>query len=137
MKIGELAKRAACQVETVRFYEREGLLPGPTRSAGNYRLYDDGHFERLSFIRRCRSLDMTLAEIRVLLGLRDAPDKPCVDVDTMLDQQNARVATRIAELQALQVQLQNLRSACCAVKTTAECGILNQLAKDKPESMQR
>ncbi|WP_146053956.1 MerR family transcriptional regulator, partial [Pseudomonas syringae] len=73
MKIGELAKLTDTQVETVRYYEREGLLPAPARSDGNYRLYTQAHVERLSFIRNCRSLDMTLEEIRSLLNLRDSP----------------------------------------------------------------
>lgn len=73
MKIGELAKLTDCQVETIRYYEKEGLLPPPARSDGNYRLYTQAHTERLVFIRNCRSLDMTLEEIRSLLGLRDSP----------------------------------------------------------------
>ena len=64
MKIGELATLTGCPVETIRYYEREGLLPAPSRSAGNYRQYDTAHVERLSFIRHCRSLDMTQEEIR-------------------------------------------------------------------------
>ncbi|MCV6070998.1 MerR family transcriptional regulator, partial [Escherichia coli] len=67
MKIGELAQTAGTGVETVRFYEREGLLPLPARSSGNYRVYNGEHVDRLAFIRHCRSLDMTLDEIRVLL----------------------------------------------------------------------
>ena len=73
MRIGELAKQAACTVETIRFYEREGLLPRPTRSGGNYRLYSAEDAERLAFIRNCRSLGMALAEIRVLLGFGARP----------------------------------------------------------------
>lgn len=64
MKIGELAKVTQTQAETIRFYEREGLLTEPPRSNGNYRLYGQEHLERLAFIRHCRSLDMTLDEIR-------------------------------------------------------------------------
>ncbi|MHB1247791.1 MAG: MerR family transcriptional regulator, partial [Sulfuriferula sp.] len=60
IKIGELAKRTACQVETIRYYEREGLLSPPARSAGNFRLYGNAHVDRLHFIRHCRSLDMSL-----------------------------------------------------------------------------
>lgn len=67
MRIGELAVASATQIETIRFYEREGLIPTPGRSAGNYRLYDGSHVQRLIFIRRCRGLDMALAEIRALL----------------------------------------------------------------------
>ena len=69
--IGMLAKRTRCQAETIRYYEREGLLPAPARSQGNYRQYDSTHVERLSFIRHCRSLDMTLDEIRVATDFSD------------------------------------------------------------------
>ena len=69
MKIGELAEATGTQIETIRYYEREGLLPEPGRSTGNYRIYDRVHADRLSFIRHCRALDMNLDEIRVLLRL--------------------------------------------------------------------
>ncbi|MFO1378776.1 MAG: MerR family transcriptional regulator [Chitinivorax sp.] len=71
MKIGELAQQAGCSVETIRYYEREGLLPLPGRTSGNYRHYDAAQLERLQLIRRCRTLDMTHDEIRTLLGYRD------------------------------------------------------------------
>lgn len=63
MKIGELAKATDCAVETIRYYEREQLLPEPARTDGNYRLYTQAHVEWLTFIRNCRTLDMTLDEI--------------------------------------------------------------------------
>jgi DNA-binding transcriptional MerR regulator len=75
LKIGELAKLTGSQVETVRYYEREGLLPSPDRSEGNYRLYGTAHIEHLEFVLRCRSLDMTLSEIRQLLTFRDSPEQ--------------------------------------------------------------
>ena len=68
MKIGELAKATHTQVETIRYYEREGLLPQTVRTEGNYRVYGVEHLDRLSFIRNCRGLDMTPDEIRALLG---------------------------------------------------------------------
>jgi DNA-binding transcriptional MerR regulator len=80
MKIGELAKATATQIETIRYYEREGLLPEPGRSGGNYRVYDKTHAQRLSFIRRCRALDMNLDKIRVLLRSKDAPAENCAEV---------------------------------------------------------
>ena len=83
LKIGELAKRTGCLVETIRYYEREGLLLEPARSEGNYRLYTDIHVERLQFIRHCRVLDMTLEEIRNLLRFRDAPDENCREVNAL------------------------------------------------------
>ena len=73
MKIGELAKATGTQTETIRYYEREQLLPTAKRTESNYRVYDGSHVERLAFIRHCRSLDMTLDEIRVLLHFKDAP----------------------------------------------------------------
>jgi Cd(II)/Pb(II)-responsive transcriptional regulator len=98
MKIGELAQQAGCSVETIRYYEREGLLPLPGRTAGNYRHYDAAQLERLQLIRRCRSLDMTHDEIRTLLGYRDQPERDCDAVNVLIDEHIAHVRRRIAEL---------------------------------------
>jgi Cd(II)/Pb(II)-responsive transcriptional regulator len=92
MKIGELARAARAQVETIRYYEREGLLPPAPRSDGNYRIYGPVHVERLAFIRHCRSLDMPLAEIRVLLRFKDAPQAECGEVNALLDEHIGHVA---------------------------------------------
>ncbi len=124
LKIGELAKRVGCPVETVRFYEQKGLLGKPARSTGNYRLYGAAQLEQLRFIRHCRSLDMTLDEIRHLLDVRDAPDENCSAVNAMVDQHLAHVAARIQELQALQTQLENLRGRCHSVQSAKDCEIL-------------
>jgi Cd(II)/Pb(II)-responsive transcriptional regulator len=129
LKIGDLAKRTGCQVETIRFYEQEGLLPTPVRSHSNYRLYGEAHVERLQFIRHCRSLDMTLDEIRSLLRFRDAPEDNCGEVNLLLDEHIGHVARRIAELQSLQTQLQTLRSQCHSLQASKNCGILQSLAK--------
>lgn len=128
LKIGELASRTGCQVETIRYYEREELLPEPARSEGNYRLYNDAHVDRLTFIRHCRSLDMALDEIRTLLTFRDAPEQNCGDVNALLDEHIGHVAGRIAELKTLEMQLKKLRHLCSKVQSTKECGILNELA---------
>ena len=98
MKIGELAKLTDCQVETIRYYEREGLLPEPARSEGNYRLYTQAHVERLTFIRNCRSLDMTLEEIRSLLNLRDSPQDQCESVNALIDEHIHHVKARVDSL---------------------------------------
>ena len=111
LKIGELAKQTGCLVETIRYYEREGLLLEPARSEGNYRLYTDIHVERLQFIRHCRSLDMTLEEIRNLLRFRDAPNENCSDVNALLDEHIEHVSNRIRELRFLQ---KKLRRSCGA-----------------------
>jgi Cd(II)/Pb(II)-responsive transcriptional regulator len=128
LKIGELAKRSGCQVETIRFYEKEGLLPPAIRSQGNYRLYGESHAERLLFIRHCRSLDMTLHEIRQLLLFKDAPQETCTEVNQILDKHIDHVAHRIHELTELQKQLSQLRSLCDNPTAGKDCGILHNLA---------
>jgi Cd(II)/Pb(II)-responsive transcriptional regulator len=134
LTIGALAQRLQCPTETIRFYEREGLLPPPARSGGNYRLYGKVHLERLGFIRRCRTLDMTLDEIRVLLQLRDKPADNCAEVNAVLDEHIQHVADRIAELRALQGQLRDLRQLCASADQSG-CGILQELART-PEAAQ-
>jgi Cd(II)/Pb(II)-responsive transcriptional regulator len=128
LKIGELARRTQCQTETIRFYEREGLLPRPLRTAANYRLYGRAHVERLAFIRNCRALDMTLDEIRELLRFRDLPQNHCEAAHALLDEHVAHVAARIAELQQLQRQLRALRRQCQVARADKECGILGELS---------
>ncbi|CRM69879.1 Zn(II)-responsive regulator of zntA [Pseudomonas sp. 31 R 17] len=124
MKIGELAKLTDCPVETIRYYEKEGLLPPPARTDGNYRVYTQAHTERLIFIRNCRSLDMTLEEIRSLLNLRDSPQDQCESVNALIDEHIHHVKARIDGLLALQEQLLDLRQRCGGGEP---CGILQQL----------
>ncbi len=129
MKIGELARATGTQVETIRFYEREGLLPAPSRSGGNYRVYGGAHVERLSFIRNCRSLDIALDEIRVLLRFRDAPTENCREVNEVLDGHIGHVADRIRELRQLAGQLRSLRKLCQQAQDAGHCGILAGLGR--------
>jgi len=134
MKIGDLSTASFTPIETIRFYEREGLLPPPARSQGNFRLYEMPHLERLQFIRYCRSLDMSLDEVRVLLKVKDDPSDPCADVDALIDGHIEHVSKRIKELRLLEKQLKELRQRCCTVDTADQCGILNGLAKAAKES---
>ena len=127
-RIGELSRRFDLPVETIRYYERENLLPKPDRSEGNYRLYTQADHERLEFILNCRTLDMTLQEIRRLLELRDAPERGCSDVNALLDEHIQHVADRLKALKALQSQLKRLRACCEAPRLARDCGILNGLA---------
>lgn len=129
MKIGDLAHATGTPVETIRYYEREGLLPAPARSAANYRLYDARHQERLQFIRHCRSLDMSLDEVRVLLRVRDEPGADCGDVNALLDAHIGHVSQRIRELRALEKHLKALRQTCGAERPAEQCGILQGLAQ--------
>jgi len=127
MLIGELARRAGCPVDTVRYYEKEGLVPRARRSAGNYRVYGPEHAERLAFIRRCRSLDMSLPEIRALLAAVVRPDADCAPVNALLDEHIGHVSDRISELKRLKTELLALRARCANSRRTAECGILTTL----------
>ncbi len=124
MRIGALAKVTRTAIETIRFYEREGLLPAAARADNNYRLYTDAHAERLAFIRHCRNLDMTLDEIRSLLRFKDAPSEDCGEVNALLDEHIGHVAQRIRELRSLKDQLELLRARCRTPQATNECGIL-------------
>ncbi|MES2785739.1 MAG: Cd(II)/Pb(II)-responsive transcriptional regulator [Pseudomonadota bacterium] len=127
MKIGQLAKATGTQVENIRFYETEGLLPKAPRTDSNYRVYDDTHVSRLAFIRHCRSLDMTLAEIKVLLRFKDSPEQTCEEVNALLDEHIGHVAARIRELKELQTELKGLREQCGVARDAGVCGILGGL----------
>lgn len=129
MRIGELAAAAGCDVQTVRFYERSGLLAQPARTAANYRTYGPSHVERLQFIRRCRSLDMTLDDVRLLLRFVEAPRESCGEVNRIIEEHLRRVELRLAELEALRTRLRGLRRQCGRARSAAACGILNQLGK--------
>lgn len=129
MKIGELAAASDTAVETIRYYEREALLPAPARTESNYRSYDSDHLARLQFIRYCRGLDMSLDEIRVLLRFKDSPRENCADVNAVLDEHIGHVSRRIRELRALEKELRELRSQCQEAREAQECGILERLAR--------
>ena len=140
MKISELARAAYTQSETIRYYEREGLLPEPARTGANYRSYNSDHLERLAFIRHCRSLDMTLAEVRTLLHFKDAPEENCAEVNGLLDAHVGHVVKRIKELRALEKELRALRLQCASSQQAADCGILEgleQAARQAPPATGR
>lgn len=126
MKIGELARLAGCQTVTIRYYEKEGLLPGPERSAGNYRIYGKDDLERLQFIRQCRICGISLAAIRQLLDFRDHPRGSCLWINALVDEQLGRVNSQIADLEHLKRHLEALRKKCDG-KRSSDCGILEGL----------
>ena len=133
MKIGELSTASSTPVETIRYYEREGLMPSPGRTQGNFRVYEAPHLERLQFIRHCRGLDMSLDEIRLLLRFRDTPEADCGDVNALLDEHIGHVSRRIRELRALEKQLNVLRGRCAEARPADRCGILSGLAEAAQE----
>jgi|SRR5690554_5051194 len=128
MKIGELAKRSGCSIQTIRYYEKEGLISAPARTGGNFRLYDIAALEKLSFIKNCRALDLTLSEIKHLIALQHSPDTPCEAVNAMIDAHLHIVQTRITDLRNLQNDLKRLRHKCGHARSIDQCGILNELS---------
>ncbi len=123
MKIGELAAQAGCDVQTVRFYEREGLLAEPEREPSGYRRYATRHLQRLQFIRHCRSLDIALSDIRELLAFAAEPGRSCAQVNALLDAHIATVQKRLRALRTLEKQLVALRKQCDG-DTSHSCAIL-------------
>jgi Cd(II)/Pb(II)-responsive transcriptional regulator len=134
MTIGELARETGQGIETIRYYEHEGLLPKPGRTSGNYRCYGQEHAELLSFIGHCRSLDMALNEIRILLKFRSTPYENCGEVNALLDTHIGHVEERIAELQSLEGQLRSLRDKCSSAKPSSDCGILKGLGSTRDKA---
>jgi Cu(I)-responsive transcriptional regulator len=127
MKIGDLARATGTKVETVRFYEAEGLIPPPARSSGNYRIYEQAHLARLSFIRRARDLGFTLDQVRTLLRLADDRDAPCAEVDAITTAHVTEIDRKLADLQALRGELVR-RLDSCAGSTIADCRIIEALS---------
>ena len=127
LKIGELAKATDTQVVTIRFYEKEGLLRQPERTAAGYRLYTQKDVERLHFIRRCRQHGMNLAEIRELLAYRDAPTPSCSWINELVERHIAKVQEQIDSLLALKEHLEALRHTCSGADGQP-CDIVHKLS---------
>jgi DNA-binding transcriptional MerR regulator len=127
MRIGELAAQAATDVQTVRFYERSGLMDAPARTASGYRAYGRAHLERLNFIRHCRSLDMPLADVKRLLALARDRNVSCDEVNGMVGAHLERVRAKRTALDALERRLAALDAHCASGHRVADCGILEEL----------
>ena len=127
MRIGELAHKAGVDVQTVRYYEREGLLEAPSRTGSGYRAYGPEHLERLNFVRHCRSLDMPLAEVKRLLELSGEKGISCDEVNALVRAHLARVQAKRKSLQDLERKLAALNAQCESGHRVADCGILEEL----------
>jgi Cu(I)-responsive transcriptional regulator len=127
LTIGKLAKATDTNVETVRYYEKIGLLPAPARSAGNYRSYDESHLRRLSFVRRARDLGFSIDQVRELMELADRRDQSCMAVDVIANQHRNAITRKIADLTALAAELDALIDSCSR-NTVADCRIIEALA---------
>lgn len=125
--IGELARQTGTKVETIRWYERDGIMPAPVRTAGGHRLYTQAHRDRLAFIRHARELGFPLEDVRELLRLADDPERPCGEADAIARSHLAAVRSRIARLQALEAELSRMVAACGG-RRVAECHVIEVLA---------
>lgn len=127
MKISDLAQQTGVSSDTIRYYEKIGLLPEPARNLNNYRVYSAEHVKYLRFIKNCRQLDMTQEEIARLLHLAISPFEPCDEINQLLDEHLGHVQERIQELQQVEVVLSKLREQCLHPKQVQDCGILEGL----------
>lgn len=130
LKVGEVAKEAGVNIETLRFYERGRLLPPPPRSEGNYRLYSEDSVRRLRFIKRAKELGFTLKEIKDLLSLRAAPRSRCVSVRRQAEEKLKTIDEKIQILQGMRKALGRLIEECAGQGPATECPILGAL--DQP-----
>ena len=128
MKIGELAQRAGVNVQTVRYYERRGLLPEPDRRPSGYREYDADTLARLHFIKRAQELGFTLAEIRELLALRLDPHTPAAAVKARAEAKIADIDRKLHDLERIKRALVHLAGHCRGGSTPAcDCPSLDAL----------
>jgi Cu(I)-responsive transcriptional regulator len=133
MKIGELSAATGTKVETVRFYEKAGLLPLPARTNSNYRSYGKEHLQRLSFIRRARDLGFSLDDVRELLALADERDQPCGAVDRIASGHLAEVERKIADLELMRDELDRVIGSC-RKGTVGDCQIIETLGPKDPRA---
>ena len=128
LTIGGLAKATGCKVQTIRYYEAIGLLPGAVRTAGNQRRYGRAHRDRLGFVRHARELGFTLDQIRSMLEMSDHPDQSCAEVDELARTHLVEVEARIRRLNALKHELKRMITACGG-GTVADCRIIETLSR--------
>ncbi len=130
MKIGQLAHRAEVGIDTVRYYERHGLLPAPERLASGYRRYDQSDVARLRFVRRAKALGFTLVEIRELLALSGRREDDMGGLKAAATEKLADVEAKLAELTRIRNGLKTLVASCPGHGALEQCPILNALAED-------
>ena len=130
LTIGQVARRAGVGVETIRFYEREGLVPKPPQTRAGYRQYPPDAVQRVAFIRRAKELGFTLAEVQQLLSLRVAPKRSCADVRDLAREKVATIENKIQDLLRMQEALKRLVRSCRGKGPTGECPLLEALEAD-------
>ena len=132
LRIGDAAKQADVNVQTIRYYERRGLLPKPSRTESNYRMYSEDIVTRVRFIKRAQELGFTLKEIEELLSLRATPDTRCGDVRRRAQIKVRDIDDKIRTLNAMRAALDKLVDQCSGEGPTAQCPILEALDEESP-----
>lgn len=133
--IGELSKRSDVNIETIRYYEKIGVMPAPGRSAGGYRIYGADHLKRLSFVRRSRQLGFSLDEIRGLLRLVDGHAYTCAEVQALTLNHLAEIRRKISDLKRLQRVMAEM-AAQCSGERAPECAVIDALFDVRPPSVE-
>lgn len=127
LSIGDLARRTGVKVETIRYYERIGMLPEPQRTPANYRAYHAAHLAQLSFIRRARDLGFALEQVKALLALSRDARRPCAEVDEIASAHLREIDDKINDLQALRRELREVVGRCRNGAAISECRIIDAL----------
>lgn len=130
--IGELAKKSQVSVDSIRFYEKRGVLKAPKRADNNYRYYDDQALDQLIFIRHCRELGMSLKEIEALQQLLEHPEQQCTLVDQAIEVHLGHINQKIKQFERFKTELQQLRQRCQSSTTIDDCKIVQTLKEHDP-----
>jgi len=131
MTIGQLAEKAATDAQTIRYYERQGLLLDPPRTESNYRHYDEEAVSRLRFIKRAKEIGFSLNDIKVLLGMADGEVKQCSEIQAFAESRLSKIRAQIADLKAMERTLSNLVQQCALSDKIADCPIIDTLTEEK------
>jgi len=133
LTIGQVAKKARVNIETIRYYERQKLLPLPQRRESGYRQYPEDTVDRVRFIKRAQELDFSLKEVAELLALRGGPDATCGDVKKLADGKISEIDGKIQSLERMRGALTRLVETCEESRQAEECPILWAFGNDKME----
>lgn len=133
--IGVLARKTGCNIETIRYYEKAGMIPHPARSEGGHRLYGTGHLKRLAFVVKARVLGFTLSEVKALLRLVDEQDRPCTEVRDLAASHLRDVQAKLADLRAMEAVLNEMVVSCDKDRST-ECPLIERMFNE-PEILGR
>jgi len=133
LKIGEVAKQAGVNLQTIHYYERRGLLPKPPRTGSNYRAYPEDAVLRVRFIKRAQEIGFTLKEIKDLLSLRAAPRTRCADVRERAETKVRDIDAKVRTLHAMRKALTKLIGACSGSGPVSQCPILESLDSESEE----